>query len=341
MDDRERVAQLLGRPPQGAFDVVVRDRAGDPVVVRNAPFLDDGTPMPTRYYLVGTQLVRAVSRVEAAGGVNAAEAEIDADEVAATHRRYAAERDAVIPTDHVGPRPSGGVGGTRVGVKCLHAHVAHLLAGGDDPVGRWTLERIGPDATSGIVMVPTNEPGEPTTTASARPTSTAVPGAVQVHLGDHVVGVTMTGGASFELPIGPLTLVADMLASHDPPSPVDLTNALGLVHDHLDDVLIAAPTVAAAPSITVFGEHAMMLARVEIGATTVPDGYALERSDADEVFRTLVLETRNDRHSNPGLAAEHVDSIIGTCCVILGLMRRLDLPRLPIAGSDGANGTGG
>ena len=145
MDDRTRVAELLGRPPRGAFDVVVRDRAGDPVVVRNAPFLDDGTPMPTRYYLVGADLVRAVSRLEAAGGVRRAEQEIDEQEIADTHRRYAAERDASIPPDHRGPRPSGGVGGTRTGVKCLHAHVAHALAGGDDPVGRWTLARLDLD----------------------------------------------------------------------------------------------------------------------------------------------------------------------------------------------------
>jgi len=142
MDDRARVAELLGRTPAGAFEVVVRDDVGDPIVVRNAPFLDDGTPMPTRFYLIGAELVRDVSRLEAAGGVKAAEAAIDADDLAASHRRYGAERDAEIAADHEGPRPSGGVGGTRVGVKCLHAHVAYLLAGGDDPVGRWTLEHI-------------------------------------------------------------------------------------------------------------------------------------------------------------------------------------------------------
>jgi uncharacterized protein len=142
MDDRSRVAALLGREPAGAFEVVVRDEHGDPVVVRNAPFLDDGTPMPTRYYLVGADLVRDVSRLEASGGVKAAEAAVDAAEVAATHERYAAERDTAIAVDHEGPRPYGGVGGTRTGVKCLHAHVAHALAGGDDPVGRWALERL-------------------------------------------------------------------------------------------------------------------------------------------------------------------------------------------------------
>jgi len=136
------VTRLLGRAPQGDFEVVVRDSAGEPVVLRNAPLLHDGTPMPTRYWLVGAVEREAVSRLEAAGGVNAAEADVDPDELAAAHARYAAERDAVIPADHAGPRPSGGVGGTRTGVKCLHAHWAFHLAGGDDPVGRWIAERI-------------------------------------------------------------------------------------------------------------------------------------------------------------------------------------------------------
>jgi len=56
--------------------------------------------------------------------------------------QYAAERDALIPADRTGPRPSGGVGGTRQGVKCLHAHVAWWLAGGDDVVGDWVAARL-------------------------------------------------------------------------------------------------------------------------------------------------------------------------------------------------------
>ena len=60
----------------------------------------------------------------------------------AAHAAYAAERDAAIAAGHRGPRPSGGVGGTRRGVKCLHAHYAWFLAGGDDPVGRWVEERL-------------------------------------------------------------------------------------------------------------------------------------------------------------------------------------------------------
>jgi hypothetical protein len=131
------VTELLGRRPQGAFEVVVRDAEGTPLVIRNAPLLDDGTPMPTRYWLVGASVRDAVSRLEAAGGVRKAEAAVDPDELAAAHARYAAERDTALPPGHAGPRPSGGVGGTRRGVKCLHAHYAFHLAGGEDPVGRW------------------------------------------------------------------------------------------------------------------------------------------------------------------------------------------------------------
>jgi len=145
-EDRRIVAALLGRKPSGAFEVAVRTPSGSPVVIRNAPLLDDGTPMPTRYWLVDRHLTGAVSRLESSGAVRLAEQETDPDEVARAHARYAAERDAALQPDHPGPRPSGGVGGTRQGVKCLHAHLAWYLAGGDDPVGRWTAEQLGVEA---------------------------------------------------------------------------------------------------------------------------------------------------------------------------------------------------
>jgi len=143
-DDRRAVEALLGRPALGDFEIVVRHADGSPLVIRNAPLLGDGTPMPTRYWLVGRLESVAVSRLEAAGGVDAAEAEIGLEAIAICHRRYAEERDTALPPGHTGPVPSGGVGGTRVGVKCLHAHYAWYLAGGDDPVGAWVAARLEP-----------------------------------------------------------------------------------------------------------------------------------------------------------------------------------------------------
>lgn len=140
--ERAAVEVLLGRPPQGPFRIAVVDEKGAPVVIRNAPFLDDGRPMPTTYWLVAKQLLRDVSQLEGRGGVRAAEAAVGAGALAAVHERYARERDAEIATNHEGPRPSGGVGGTRKGVKCLHTHLAHHLARGDDPVGAWVVEQL-------------------------------------------------------------------------------------------------------------------------------------------------------------------------------------------------------
>lgn len=141
-EDLAAVAELLGRPPASEFEVVVRHGDGTPLVIRNAPLLDDGTPMPTRFWLVGEPERRWVGRLEGTGGVNQAEAEIDPELLAAAHRRYALERDRALPVGHGGPAPTGGVGGTRVGVKCLHAHYAWFLTGGDDPVGAWVAQRL-------------------------------------------------------------------------------------------------------------------------------------------------------------------------------------------------------
>ena len=129
------VTRLLGREPAGRFEVVVRRSDGSPVVILNAPRLDDGTPMPTLLWLVDPELTRQVARIESGGGVRRIEQLVDADALAAAHDDYAARRDALLDAAP-GPAPSGGVGGTRHGVKCLHAHLANLLAGADDPVGR-------------------------------------------------------------------------------------------------------------------------------------------------------------------------------------------------------------
>lgn len=137
------VGGLLGREPKGRFAIVVRHHGdGSPVVIRNHPLLSDGRPMPTRYWLLGEPERTMVSRIESRGGVHRVEDEIGLEVIASAHDRYAAERDAALPEGWDGPRPSAGVGGTRVGVKCLHAHYAWWLAGGDDPVGAWVAERL-------------------------------------------------------------------------------------------------------------------------------------------------------------------------------------------------------
>jgi len=140
-DDLAALEELLGRPLAGRCAVVVRRDDGRPVVIENEPHLRDGTPMPTLYWLVDADLRDAVSRLEGGGGVHRFEQLVDAQHLARTHDEYAQRRaEAVVRVDLVAA--TGGVGGTRVGVKCLHAHLANFLTGADDPVGALVAESI-------------------------------------------------------------------------------------------------------------------------------------------------------------------------------------------------------
>lgn len=145
---RQVVALQIGRPPRSDPKVLSTCHLGLPVVVESPPVLEDGTPFPTLYWLTCPLAVKRVSRLEAAGGVKKMGARSQRDEVfarrlEASHSRYAAQRDAGLPAA-VRHRPSGGVAGSRKGVKCLHAHYADHRAGNDNPVGEWTAPRVEP-----------------------------------------------------------------------------------------------------------------------------------------------------------------------------------------------------
>lgn len=140
--DFDAVTRLLGRTPRGRFTVVHRRDDGQPMVIENFPLLDDGTPMPTLYWLCDPDLVYEISRLESQGGVKAAESALDPVAIQLSHDVYEARRNALIPVEWDGPRPSGGVGGTRRGIKCLHTHYAWYLVHPDDPVGQWVDERL-------------------------------------------------------------------------------------------------------------------------------------------------------------------------------------------------------
>src|SRR5437870_13860921 len=69
MDDRAVVERQLGRPPRAFRRVVVRCPFGRPAVTEQEPYDDAGEPFPTTYYVTCRHLIAAVSRLEAAGGV--------------------------------------------------------------------------------------------------------------------------------------------------------------------------------------------------------------------------------------------------------------------------------
>ncbi len=130
----------IGRPLRGAFRVARRCPLGLPLVLEVPPSLPDGEPFPTLYWLACPLAHRRVARLEAAGGVRAmdrraAEEPEFGAAIEAAHRRYAEAREAASRGEGA-HRARGGVGGSASGVKCLHAHLAHHLVDGDNPVGR-------------------------------------------------------------------------------------------------------------------------------------------------------------------------------------------------------------
>lgn len=422
----------------------MRTTAGAPVVLRNAPLLADGTPMPTRYWLIGEHENLIIGRLEAEGGVNRAEAEVNPDALAATHKRYADERDARIPPTHTGPRPSGGVGGTRVGVKCLHAHFANWLAGNDDVIGEWVATRLETDRAAYIVSAPvprkpvavidvgtnsTNllvlsgdgkemdrriavtrlgrglattgllgEEGIDATVETIARHLTAVPADAAVRIvateacrraanarrfidevrsktGYEVEIVTgeregalSFGGATSGLPgDGRPTVVVDIGGGstevmfgvdglqwawsigcgavtqteahlqHDPPRPEELTNAIGEVADHVDDIVREHPEILDGPRVIGVAGTIVTVAAIEMGLARFDagrlNGFVLTREAAEDVFRTLATESLADRKHNPGLPHDRADVIVGGCCVLVALFRRLKLESMTVSTS--------
>ncbi len=147
--DRDAVAAQLGREPTTRFEVAARcvesGGGSHPIVIRNHPVDPNGDPFPTLYWLTCPEAVKAVSRIESTGEITRLNERFDHDEefraaVERAHASYARERARF----HEAAAGWGGVGGTRIGVKCLHAHFANHLAGGDDPIGRMVAERLDP-----------------------------------------------------------------------------------------------------------------------------------------------------------------------------------------------------
>lgn len=147
-EDRGIVEAQIGRPLRADSEVVTRCHLDMPVVVRVPPHLDDGTPFPTLYWLTCPLARTRIGRLESAGGVKRMEAKAASDPgfgaaLARAHAEYASERDEYVSRDS-GPVPTGGVGGTSDGVKCLHAHYAHTAAGRENPVGELVAAWIEP-----------------------------------------------------------------------------------------------------------------------------------------------------------------------------------------------------
>ena len=154
MDDRAVVERQLGRKPRAYLRVARRCPFGAPAVTEQAPYDSAGEPFPTTYYLTCRHLVAAVSRLEAAGGIErwsaalAEDPELAASLAAATEEQRAVRRE--LAGGRVGHEGGAslelGIGGASQPekLKCLHAHAAFALARPGYELGERILAEVEP-----------------------------------------------------------------------------------------------------------------------------------------------------------------------------------------------------
>jgi hypothetical protein len=154
MDDRELVERQLGRRPRAFRRVVVRCPFGAPAVTEQSAYDEAGEPFPTTYYVTCRHLIAAISRLEAAGGVERWSEAAKSDpslaeslaEATAEQRRFRKE----LANGDLGPDEGAslelGIGGAHnpQQLKCLHAHAAFALARPGYELGERILAEIDP-----------------------------------------------------------------------------------------------------------------------------------------------------------------------------------------------------
>ena len=151
MDDRAIVARQLGREPRAFRRVAARCPWGLPAVTEQESVDVDGRPFPTTYYLTCRHLVAAISRLEAAGGVERWTAAAAENLELGASLELATEEQRRIRRELAGPAMTEdvvdlGIAGSRnpAALKCLHAHAAFALARPGYLLGERILDEVEP-----------------------------------------------------------------------------------------------------------------------------------------------------------------------------------------------------
>ena len=153
---------------------------------------------------------------------------------------------------------------------------------------------------------------------------------------EFIVGTDQVDGV-MSIDVGCVRLTEKFL-EHDPPQPEELTACISYTDAFLDDVVREVPAVAEARTLVGVAGTITTVAAVEIGLATYDRDaihhFRLTRDAAEDVFRTLATEARADRIHNPGLEEARADVIVGGCCVLVALFRRLGFGEMIVSEAD-------
>ncbi len=143
--------------------------------------------------------------------------------------------------------------------------------------------------------------------------------------------------AALSIDIGCVRLT-ERFISADPPAPEDLTAAISYTDTWLDDVLRSVPQAGDAATVVGLAGTVTTIAAVEQGLTEwdrdAIHHFHLTKDAAEDVFRTLATENLADRRHNPGLDPARADVIVGGCCALVAIYRRLGLDEIVVSEAD-------
>ena len=263
--------------------------------------------MPTRYWLVGRAAVVAVSRLEAAGGVRRAESTIDP----AARRRRPPRATPPSATQQLPPTTTGPA---RPAASAAPARASSASTR--------TTPGTSPAATT------RSAPGSPSDSADARRpamTTSASTSTSDVHVPQRrrrARRAARDDRARREI-------------AGDPPRADDLSNAIGAVHDTIDDVLRVLPGVADAEAGRRQPAPRSPAVRRRRGRRV---RHRCRSSSPATPPRTCSApwppSGAPTGRATPGWLPARVDTVVGRCCVLVGLMRRLRLDAIEVVADE-------
>lgn len=153
---------------------------------------------------------------------------------------------------------------------------------------------------------------------------------------EFVVGTTEPEGLC-SVDIGCVRVTEQFLHS-DPPTPEELSGAVSVVRDYLSDVERSVPGIHDAKTLVGLAGTVSAVAAIEQGLAEYDRDrihhFRLTKDAAEDVFRTLALESVEERRHNPGLEPERVDVIVGGAIVLVGILRFFDHDEMLVSEAD-------
>jgi exopolyphosphatase / guanosine-5'-triphosphate,3'-diphosphate pyrophosphatase len=132
--------------------------------------------------------------------------------------------------------------------------------------------------------------------------------------------------------------VTEQWLTSDPPAPEELSNAVSAVRDQLADVDRAVPRVREAATVVGLAGTITTIAAIEQGLPEYDRDrihhFRLSRAAAEDVFRTLAVETVAQRRHNPGLEPERADVIVGGAIVLVAILRLFGFDEVLVSEAD-------